>query len=465
VLGISTQALVGTIALDLLHPDDLAVGQAYLSQITKLSFLRLVTPLRFRHADGSWHHLAIVLTNMVENPAVRGIVVNARDVTEQLALETQLRQSQKMEALGQLAGGVAHDFNNVLAAISGFARLVHDDLPIGSETRDDASEILAAAARGAGVTKQLLAFSRRQAMETQVIDLADVARETHRMLRPFLPAAVSLDVQAPDSRVPVRADRTQLEQVLINLALNACDAMPAGGVLTVHVGVQRDSDGPHAREVAQLIVRDGGVGMSDEVRARVFEPFFTTKESGRGTGLGLATVYGIVQQFGGSVTVDSAEGIGSTFTVELPLAHDTPSVIHARSDHAVPPSEGRTILLVEDEEQVRRSTTRILERAGYHVITAENGARALRLLTASSTAIHLVLTDAAMPELGGRELAQRVTELRPDVPVVLMSGYAELSGQDLRISGVDDAPEVAAFLEKPFSAERLLSLVEPLLSR
>ena len=384
-------------------------------------------------------------------PAVVGTVL---DVTEQRQLEERLREAHKMEALGQLAGGVAHDFNNILTAIAGYAQVLHRDLGADDPRADDVGEILRAAERGAGVTRQLLAFSRRHALETEVLDLAAVVRELGPMLAQLLPRQLELRLPSPYASAHVHATRAQLEQIVMNLALNARDAMPGGGTVTLDV---RTDDGTGAPR-ALLEVRDTGVGMSSEVRARAFEPFFTTKRKEQGTGLGLATVYGLVRQFGGDVELESEPGVGTAVTVALPLVAPTPTPAAAEA----PPTAAsgrRRILLVEDEAAIRSLVRRVLDRAGYDVIEAPHGGAALALVRAG-TPFDLLLTDAAMPELSGVDLARETAALRPALPIVLMSGYAELSGVSVSAGGaVSGNGTPMSFIEKPFAMDRLLTVV------
>ena len=457
VLGVSAARLTGRNCFKYVHRHDR-------DALTRLVQRALTEPgptpasdLRVRDSGGAWRTLSCIITDMRADPSVGGLVSNSRDVTAQRRLESQLRQSQKMEAVGQLAGGVAHDFNNILAAINGYAQLLHAELSRHDPRSGDVHEILKAAERGAAVTRQLLAFSRRQAMELEELDLAAVVRETGRMLRPLLPASIELELP-PDSAptATVRASRAQLEQIVLNLALNARDAMPQGGALALRVHrEERRGNG-----IVIFQVADTGVGIPESVRSRVFEPFFTTKPQGQGTGLGLATVYGLVQQFGGSIAIASEEGRGTTFTVELPASSG-----EADRDASGPPprqplfgNSGR-VLLVEDEPQVRAVARRMLAGAGYEVLEAAHGRAALDRL-AEGEHVDVIVSDAAMPVMSGRDLAAAVAERYPGLPVVMMSGYAELSGvphasDDL----VRTLPGVHAFVEKPFSAERLLTAV------
>ena len=454
LLGYMPSDFPELVAYDMLHPDDVAPARRRLAEAgAPGADASAERPLRIRRRDGSYLWVLLRVSDMRDDPVVRGFVVNARDVTEELRLQERLTQAQKLEALGQLAGGVAHDFNNILAAITSYGQLLVEELPAGTPAAEDATEIVRAAARGAAVTGQLLAFSRRQALETAVIELGALVRDTAGLLRPLLPSSIAL--RLPDADAPpahVRATRAQVEQIVLNLAVNARDAMPDGGELQLRVGTRARADGADAL----LVVVDSGVGMSEGVRTRAFEPFFTTKPAGRGTGLGLATVYGLVRQFGGTIEVESAEGAGTTVTVALPLAAPAPSR-PAEGDVPAPPApRAARLLLVEDEEQVRASLVRALGRAGHTVLAAPDGQAALDLLRAGER-VDLVLSDVAMPRLGGRELAAAVAREFPTLRVVLMSGYAELGGEP--------APdgEVAGFVAKPFDVARLLQLVGDLL--
>ena len=453
MLGFAPEELVGRDLFALVHEDDADYLRWTLAEVLHATGPVHPRLVRFRHRNGSWCVVDMIVTNLVDDPDVAGVVMNARDVTEQEMLAEQLRQAQKMEALGKLAGGIAHDFNNVLAAIAGFAQLVRGDLPETDPRRADLDEIVAASVRGSAVTRQLLTFSRRRTVDTQVLDLAEVVRDTGRMLRPLLPSSIAVELRTGDQPVWVSADRGQLEQVVMNLAVNARDAMPEGGVLVVAV---EESAPPADR--CTLVVRDSGCGMSPAVRERIFEPFFTTKPAGQGTGLGLATAYGIVRQFGGSMAVETAEGAGTTFTITLPLAAGPAD--HAGAGAGPAPRQRRaTILLAEDEDAVRRSVQRLLERDGHRVLAAPDGAAALQLLVERAGQVDLVLTDATMPVLGGRELAARVAARYPGLPVILMSGYRE------RLAAVPDEAHPSATLQKPFTGEELHDAVAAALRR
>ena len=382
------------------------------------------------------------------------------DITAQRALEAQLRQAQKMEAVGLLAGGVAHDFNNILTAIAGFAELLHEDFAPGDSRREDVGEILKGAHRAASLTAQLLAFSRKQVLRSEVLDLNQVVAQMTTMLRPLLGSSLHLVTLPAPRAVPVLADRTQLEQVLMNLAVNARDAMQGGGTLTIEISRSPAESG--APQGATLIVSDTGVGMSPEVAARVFEPFFTTKPPGQGSGLGLATVHGIVQQSGGTISVESHPGEGTSFIITLPLAagsrvRPTTGEMYAIRDSKQGEGDrsSGTILIVEDEDAVRAIAQRILERGGYSVLTARHGADALRVLAQAGVTVDVLLSDVVMPEMGGVELAARAAEMIPGLPVVLMSGYT-----DNDLGPINEEGVVAGFISKPFTSDSLLETMK-----
>src|SRR5437870_375881 len=387
-----------------------------------------------------------------------------RDVTDQRHLEEQFRQSQKMEAVGQLAGGIAHDFNNLLTAILGNTQLLLRDLPPGDSKRGDVEEIRKASERAASLTRQLLAYSRRQMLQPEVLDLNVVVAEMDKMLRRLIGEHIALAaVLAPDLG-RVRADPNQIEQVIVNLAVNARDAMPEGGKLTIETA-DVDLDETYAQThlgsvpgpYAMLAVTDSGVGMDAGVRAHLFEPFFTTKEVGRGTGLGLATVYGIVKQSGGYISVYSEVGRGSSFKIYLPRIA-TPSGAPA-SPHRGRPARGtETVLVVEDEPAVLTLSRRALEAQGYIVLTASDAAAALRVVERHGGTIHLLVTDVVMPGKSGRELADKLAAQRPGIRVLYMSGCP---GDAVVQHGT--LPSGSAFLQKPFSPDGLALKVRDVL--
>ena len=448
VLGWPAAELEGGFTAELAHPDDAAELQRAFAEVLAADGPVRPRPVRLRHRTDGWRTVELILTNLLHDPAVAGVLVNGRDVSEQETLAEQLQAAARMEAMGRLAGGMAHDFNNVLAAIAGYAQLVRADLPADDASRADLDEILQATTRGSAVTRQLLTFSRRRATAAAVLDLAELVRETGALLRPLLPSSIAIVLDAP-TPTWVCADRSALEQLLMTLALNARDAMPDGGTLEVRVAARpSDAEGAGDAGAALLRVRDTGIGMPPAVRAHLFEPFFTTKPAG--TGLGLAAVYGIVRQARGAISVDSAEGVGTTFSVRLPLA----AAPEDRVEPTAAPSA--TVVLAEDEEAVRVSVQRLLERAGHTVLAVSDGGAALRLLLERDGRADLLLTDATMPVLGGRELARRVAERWPRLPVVLMSGYTEWDESRDRPG---ELASVRALLEKPFTAERLRAVV------
>jgi two-component system cell cycle sensor histidine kinase/response regulator CckA len=392
---------------------------------------------------------------------VTGRLWTFRDVTDRHELERQFQQAQKLDAIGKLAGGIAHDFNNLITVIDAHCEFLGEDLADRPESAEQVSEIRTAARRAAGLTSQLLAFSRKQVLRPAVLDLCQVVTGVQSMVRRLIGEDITVRTLLAPEAVRVMADLGQLEQVLVNLAVNARDAMPSGGVLTFKVDVATidpDSVAFHGQgrvpgQYAVLTVTDDGGGMSREIADRIFDPFFTTKNLGQGTGLGLSTVYGIVQQSHGHVTVYTELGLGSTFRVYLPVVEAAPQVA-PRSFDNVPAASNEIVLLVEDEEALRAATRRLLERHGYRVIEASNGAEALRMIEDPGMAFHLVLTDVVMPHVGGPVLAAHLKASHPSVPVLFMSGYIE---DDIVRRGM--VTEEVDFLEKPFTTVSLLSAV------
>ncbi len=409
-------------------------------------------------ADGphriAWHCAAL----RDGNGAIIGLTAIGEDRTEQLRLAAHLQRVERMEAIGQLAGGLAHDFNNLLTVIGGHADLVAAEAPAGSSIAAEAAEIRAAVERASGLTRQLLAVSRRQVLEPRPVDVAAVVEALAPMLRRLLGERIELDVGAPTDGAWVEADPSQLEQVVLNLAVNARDAMLDGGRLTIEVAVAAAGSvldpkpDPLERDTVVLTVRDTGVGMPPEVAARVFEPFFTTKPAGAGTGLGLATVYGIVRQSGGEIFLDTAPGVGTTFTITLPRI-DPPDAAPPRSEASGTERRGGTVLVVEDEAPVRALVRRILERDGYVVLDAPDGTAAEALAASLETPPDLVLSDVVLPGVAGSELAARFRARWPNVPIVLMSGYAAPD------SGFGDIGAATPFLPKPFGPDQLRAAV------
>jgi signal transduction histidine kinase len=381
--------------------------------------------------------------------------------------EAQLAQAQKMEAIGNLAGGIAHDFNNLLSVILSYSTMLAEDLAPDDPMRPDLEQIEAAGRQAAELTRQLLAFGRRQVLEVRLVDVNAVVARSEKMLRRLLGEDLELTVLPRARRGMTLVDLAQLEQVLLNLAVNARDAMPQGGRLTIETAdAELDQDyadlhpGVRPGPYVMLAVTDTGTGMDPATQARIFEPFFTTKELGKGTGLGLATVFGVVRQSGGTIWVYSEPGRGSTFKVYLPSAGAEASAA-ALAEEAAPVSDLRgaeTILLAEDEEQVRHLASTILRRHGYEVLEAQGGGDALLLCEQHPGTIHLLLTDVVMPRVSGRQLAERLRALRPGMKVLFMSGYPD---QTVVHHGVLEAG--VAFLQKPLTPDRLAARVRQVL--
>jgi two-component system cell cycle sensor histidine kinase/response regulator CckA len=423
---------------------------------------------RVRWPDGREHWLASagrVLRNANSRAVrMRGITY---DVTDRRGLEEHLRRAQKMEAIGQLAGGVAHDFNNLLMVIRGHVELLLNRPGVDASTARNAEAIQKASDRAAGITQQLLAFSRKQVLQARVIEMRTVVKDIANLLRRLLGPIVDFRLQLPTEPLWVRADESQLEQVVLNLAINARDAMPNGGTVTAIID-RVAGDSPHVRrrpgmpaiDYIRLRVIDTGTGMDAATQARIFEPFFTTKEFGKGTGLGLATVYGVVKQSDGWIWVDSALGAGTTFEIFLPAVHEPDQEDSAKEKVGRDTGGSETILVVDDEEGVREVATQYLSARGYFVLTAESGARALELAAAHPGPIHVLVTDALMPGMNGPALAKQLLGQRSETKVLYMSGYAEDT------SLLEDARERGeSFLQKPFGLDTLAERLRELLSK
>ena len=375
-------------------------------------------------------------------------------------INEQLEESQRMEAIGRLAGGVAHDFNNLLTAIIGHTKLLLERVPMHDATRPDIDQIDQASRRAATLTKQLLAFGRRQMLQPKVLDLNAVILEMRQMVERLIGEHIELVTRLAPELGRVRADPGQVEQVVMNLALNARDAMPAGGRLTIETE-NRETSGEAGPQIA-LTVSDTGTGMDAATRDRVFEPFFTTKEHGRGTGLGLSTVYGIVKQSGGQIAVETRTGAGTTFRIFLPRHEEPAGTLPSESsvDPTVRPGiGGETILVVEDEDSIRELAREILELNGYVVLEAVNGRDALRVLEARDDRVDVLMTDVVMPVMGGPELAKEVQSRHPDTPVLFVSGYA---GEAV---GDHDLEAGSFFLEKPYAPDALAEKLRQILER
>ena len=389
-------------------------------------------------------------------------------ITERKKLEAQLRQAQKMEAIGQLAGGIAHDFNNALTLIKAYSQLTLFDLKESDPLREKIEMILEATNRSADLAHRLLAFSRRQVMEMKVLDLNNLLKDLDKMLHRVIGEDIELVNVLAEDLGRVKVDPGQVEQVVLNLALNAKDAMPRGGKLTIetaNVELDETYSRTHGDVIpgryVMLAVSDTGIGMTPEIKNRLFEPFFTTKEKGKGTGLGLAMVYGIVKQSGGNIWVYSEAGMGTTFKVYLPRVDEPLEEKKKRKlSEGKLPRGGETVLAVEDNKDVRRLAAQILKRQGYRVLEAANGGEALLVCEKLKEEIHLLLTDVVMPGMSGQELAQRLSVLRPEMKILYMSGYSDDS-----IASYGILNEKVGFIPKPFSLEALVNRVREVLDK
>ena len=419
---------------------------------------------RLRRADGKYSSVE-GRTHILrgEDGAPTRVIGAITDRSQQQSLEEQLRQAQKMEAVGRLAGGIAHDFNNILTVIRMSSETLLSDLPVANECRHEATEIMKASDRASALTRQLLTFSRHQVLNPRIVVLNDVVSEIEGMVRRVVPENIVVRMELDPALDPIKADVGQLEQVILNLVINASDAMPAGGSLDVRTSnvdvdaafIEAHLDMEAGRYVC-LTVSDTGLGMDKETASRIFEPFFTTKPVGKGTGLGLATVHGIVTQAGGRVWVYSEPGHGTTFKIFIPRSGEVALAVIPREVVRFAPAT-ETILLVEDESSTREAVRRSLTRAGYTVLLATNGVEALAIAASSSTAIDMVLTDSMMPEMGGLEMVVKLRATRPGILVLMMSGYTEQTTASR--FGLSEQP----FIEKPFATADLLAAVQRVL--
>jgi PAS domain S-box-containing protein len=445
VIGWKPEELVGTPGLALVHRDDLARAEETLGAVLTGADVPPVE-LRLRHRDGTWRTIeGIGRLHVFEGEPVA--VVNYRDVTDQRALREQLFHAQKLDAVGRLAGGIAHDFNNLLTAIGGYGEFLAAGFGADDPRRDDALEIVRAADRASALTAQLLTFSRRQVAETAVLDLGEIVVGLGRLLARLIGEKVTL-VTKVEAGCLVRGDRGQLEQVVANLAVNARDAMPEGGTLEIAVRCT-------AAHV-ELVASDTGTGIDAETLPHVFEPFFTTKEPGRGTGLGLATVYGIVTQAGGEVAVTSEPGAGAVFRVVLPRMEEAADGPLEHSENGGERRGTETVLVAEDEETIRRLVTQVLSRSGYRVHAAATGDEALAVLERRRGEVDLLLTDVVMPGMSGPDLARAASAANPDLRVLFTSGYASEPDEAFEDPDVD-------FIGKPFSPQALVAKVREVL--
>ena len=495
--GYSADEVVGHSVAMLIPAQSLSKAAGLLKRVARGANVKRHETARMRK-DGSTVDVSLNIFPLRDaDGTITGVAEVARDISEQKSAEAQirglnetlekriaqrtselqkrdeeLRMAQKMEALGRLAGGIAHDFNNHLTAILGFTELLCLEDDQSTVVREGLEHIARAANDAASLVSQLLAFSRKQMPEPKVLNPNDILTRMQGMLRPLIREDIALTIDLDAHVGNIKADLGQIEQVVLNLVINARDAMPEGGKIRIVTAAVRNEDrtvvgcrvGQHRPYYASISVSDTGVGMDDATRARIFEPFFTTKEVGKGTGLGLATVYGIVRQSGGDISVDSMPGKGTTFHVYLPC-HDGPSEIPSEDEHSeadrpadCPAKSQATILLVEDKDNVRRLVEKVLLRNGYHVLVARDGREAIDLAQSHAGPIRLLISDIVMPNIGGLALAEQLAPTRPEMKVIFMSGYAE------EVISVDDSwKSRGTFLSKPFPPRLLESTVHRIL--
>jgi two-component system, cell cycle sensor histidine kinase and response regulator CckA len=468
-LGYAPDDVIGTLALTYFHPSELPQSSRSFADLLGGRGRSVSWEGRLRHRDGTWRWVSATAVNLLDDPDVRGLVANFRDISAHKALEEQFLQAQKMEALGRLAGGIAHDVNNILTVINGYADLVRLSAEPGSELADAVGEILAAGGRAASLIDRLLESSRRRPIEPVVIDVAAQLTEILGLLRRVITPNVTLDVSFPGDLGRIKVDAGHLEQILLNLVTNACDAMPDGGPLTITASaVQvapfgRSRQGHVAVEPGRYVMIDAvdaGVGMHPAVAARIFEPFFTTKTRGRGTGLGLSTVYGIVHQNRGTIRVLTEPGSGTTMRVYLPLVDDASPEPGPSPDPGRSESGGghETVLVVEDDDEVRTLAVLALEHHGYRVVAASDAIEAMRVLEAGEPKVDAVLADLMLPGPTGLRLADLLEAQRPELAVVLMSGYGDDADPTSQWLGLRRG-HGRRFVSKPFGVQQLATAI------
>jgi len=461
VSGYGREEVIGqtTEDLKLLIPSDYA---RFITMFENEHFVRDME-LTFRTKAGEMR-TGLISAEPIDIQGQRCVLTVTKDITEQKCLEKQLYQAQKMEAIGRLTGGIAHDFNNLLGVIIGYSEMLGEQISHDSPLHGKVEQIEKAGNRAAALTRQLLAFSRQQVLNLEVLNLNEVIADIEKMLRPMIGEDIELTTVLNRSNGCVKADQSQIEQVIINLAVNSRDAMPHGGKLFIETArVEVDEEfvarhpGSQLGQYILLTVADTGEGMDAETQARIFEPFFTTKEVGKGTGLGLATVYGIVKQSGGYIVVDSEPKGGTIFKIYLPVANTTLKAMEDVQTSASGPNDATTILLVEDETGLRELLRDQLDNDAFNVLEAESPAQAIAIARSYSSPIHLLLSDVVMPEMNGPALAKILLGSRPDMKVLYMSGYTSNSTlSELLDSGKD-------ILQKPFTRRVLLHKVQNVL--
>ena len=467
ILGYTPNEITATLGFEQIHPDDREKVQKAEAEARRTGVGQSVE-YRMRHKNGNWLILESMASTIVdERGSVEKLIIVNRDITKRKQLEEQFRQAQKMEAVGRLSGGVAHDFNNLLGVIIGYGEVIQEGLATTHPLRGSVDEILKAGHRAASLTRQLLAFSRQQVLDPRVLDLNAVVKDMEKMLKRLIGEDVELKTDLRPALACVKADESQIEQVVLNLVINARDAMPHGGNLTLATSdfymdenfVRRYPYPVNVGNYILLNVSDSGIGMDPATKARIFEPFFTTKEKGKGTGLGLSMVYGIVKQSNGYIDVSSEIGIGTSFEIYLPKVDDAIDIATTTvTSGSLRGSE--IILLVEDDPSLRVLAAHTLESFGYTVLEANSGAEALEICRQHEGQIHLLLTDVVMPGMSGRVLAEQLLPQRPGLKVIYMSGY---TGQTVGAHGV--LAEGSYFLPKPFTREALARKIREVLDR
>lgn len=461
----------------LLHPEDRERATSYAQRYVTAPAGPYAQEFRLRHRDGSYRWI-LSQGSLERGPHGRAqrVLGSHIDITERKRLEAEFLQAQKMESIGRLAGGVAHDFNNLLTVISGYSEMALSSLQEGEPLHRELLQIRRASERAANLTRQLLAFSRRQVLRAELLDLNAIVADAEKMLRRLIGEDIRLEFRPGDALGHVVADPGQIEQVIMNLVVNARDAMPTGGLITITTENVSPSGGPETADQHPgalpgpcicISVSDTGIGMEPEIQKKVFEPFFTTKPQDKGTGLGLATVYGIVKQSGGAIHLESAPGAGTTFRIYLPRVEQPAAAAGTAADDGAPAAGHETILLVEDEDALRNLTARVLARAGYKVLSAASAPDALALFSQSESAgtpeqatIHLLLTDVIMPGTSGPELARQLTDRNPALRVLYMSGYTDtaIAAHGVLEGGIQ-------LLSKPFSAAQLTQKIREVLEQ
>ena len=463
ILGYTPEELQGTSASEQVHPEDQARVQEAAKQ-TQLGGVGRRIEYRMRHKNGSWLILESTASTIVDAAGqVEKLVIVNRDITDRKRLEEQYRQAQKMEAIGRLSGGIAHDFNNLLGVIIGFAEILQSNVGDSFLLTDSVEEILKAGKRAGSLTRQLLAFSRQQVLEPKLLELNNTISEIEKMLQRIIGEDIELTTILDPSLGRIKADEGQIEQVILNLAVNARDAMPSGGSLVIETKnveideelARRYSYPVQPGEYLLFTVADSGVGMDADIQSHVFEPFFTTKEKGKGTGLGLATVYGIVKQSGGYIEISSELGRGSTFKIYLPRVEEEIEPKFPRPEEKASPQVSTTLLVVEDEGALLKSTCSLLRSLGYEVLGANSGADALRMCRERKGKIDLLLADVVMPGMGGLELGTLVAAQQPHTKIVYMSGY---TGQS--VGRAETFSPNTLFIMKPFTRDDLVGKIQ-----